>query len=123
MAGIKKYLVITFAILSLTYSSGTNLVYAYDAGTGADSMGFTLPTQISGLINSAKQLWQSFAGGTTPASTGPISFQKSLENTNTWLVNTTGLNFTQIVKAIGGFAVWVLSFATDLIKWGLSLIK
>lgn len=122
-------IIILLTTLFLFGTTGANSTYAYSINVNLDTNQITsgLPTQVTDLINAAKQFWQNFSGGAAPTPisgiTSPVNLQKSLENTNTWLVNTTGLNFTQIVKAVGGFVAWVLSLAADLIKQGLSLIK
>jgi hypothetical protein len=134
MADKKVYLVIAFTTLSFFCLAGANSVRAYDINLNLDLNKITsgLPAPINDLINTGKQIWQNFTNGivsTMPTpilgggSGGTVDFRETLKNVNTWFVNTTGLNFIQIIKAIGGFVVWVLSTAVELIKQGLSLIK
>jgi len=132
MTDKKIYLVIAFATLSFFCLAGANSVRAYDINLNLDLNKIIsgLPAPVNDLINTGKQIWQNFTGGivSTPTpisgtkSGGTVGFRETLENANTWLVNTTGLNFIQIIKAVGGFVVWVLSMAADLVRKGLSLL-
>jgi hypothetical protein len=131
MTDKKVHLVVVFAIILLLclYLSVASPARAYsiNVNLNTDEITSALPTPITDLINSAKQIWQNFTGGSASApipgpSGNTTNFTNSLQNTNIWLINTTGLSFTQIVKAIGGFIAWVFTFISNLIKQGLSLI-
>ncbi len=136
MAGKKNYLVIaTIAAVSVLCLSGINFARAYDVNLNlnTDQLSSWLQTLINSLINTGKQIWQNIGGGnnvipnvtipTTSGGGGGISIENTLENANLWLIRATGLNFVQIIKAVGGLVIWVLNTAADLIRQGLSLIK
>ena len=134
MANKTIWLVIILSALPFLYLPGVNLTRA-DDGNGIDQtlngVVSTLPAPVTDLINAGKQTWQNLISGISISALSPvnpttgsnISFKDMFENANSWLVQTTGLNLIQIVKAIGGFVVWVLSLAAELIRQGLSLIS
>lgn len=116
-------IVVSFGLLGVKSARA----YSINVNLNTDQIVSGLPSPITDLLNAGKQIWQNFTGNnvSTPIfnNSNQINLQNGFQSVNTWFTQTTGLSFTQIIKAVGGIVIWVFSFAINLIKQGLSLIK
>ncbi len=133
------YLVVTLVIFSFLYSPGINRSRAEENNIDSVVNGIisSLPAPVTDLLNTGKQIWQNLVGGniTVPNVNIPINLNSDggstnidlksvFESLNSWFSGVTGgIDFIQIIKAVGSFVVWILSTAAELISRGLSLIK
>jgi hypothetical protein len=83
----------------------------------------SLPAPISDFVNSAKQISNNLYSKSHNLNGNSLNPTGVFDSINNWFIGVTGISLVSILQAIGNLIIWVLSFATQLIRWLLSLVK